>query len=164
MFQITIQSSTVGAESFRSSYNFQADSNRLYSKMIINITFNSPPVQLQFLISWTNYYLSIPNISRFRTHFKFYSSTIHYLPVCDIALIVWLPIYFHRLDIDIFTTYSRGQYCERFSIIQMHLYLGEQRRTNLIFTTLSVAGPRVHTIFVFLINKNPPFGQKGYTL
>ena len=120
MFQITIQSSTVGAESFRSSYNFQADSNRLYSKTITNITFNSPPVQLQFLISWTNYYLSIPNISRFRTHFKFYSSTIHYLPVCDIALIVWLPIYFHRLDIDIFTTYSRGQYCERFSIIQMH--------------------------------------------
>ena len=30
--------------------------------------------------------------------------------------------------------------------------------------SLSVAGPRVHTIFVFLINKNPPFGQKGYTL
>jgi hypothetical protein len=51
MFQITIQSSTVGAESFRSSYNFQADSNRLYSKTITNITFNSPPVQLQFLIS-----------------------------------------------------------------------------------------------------------------
>ena len=39
------------AESFRSSYNFQADSNRLYSKTITNITFNSPPVQLQFLIS-----------------------------------------------------------------------------------------------------------------
>lgn len=30
--------------------------------------------------------------------------------------------------------------------------------------SLSVAGPRVHTIFVFLINKNPPFGQKGYKL
>ena len=67
------------------------------------------------------------------------------MPVCDIALIVWLPIYFHRLDIDIFTTYSRGQYCERFSIIQMHLYLGEQRRTNLIFTTYRIDRIKSHS-------------------
>ena len=65
--------------------------------------------------------------------------------MCDIALIVWLPIYFHRLDIDIFTTYSRGQYCERFSIIQMHLYLGEQRRTNLIFTTYRIDRIKSHS-------------------
>lgn len=61
----------------------------------------------EFFVMAITYYYTIP--VRPVTHFKLQCVTIHNLLMGNIALVIRSAIQLHRLNIDIFTAYSRSQ-------------------------------------------------------
>ena len=84
--------------------------------------------------SW-QLHIIIPYRSRPVAHFKLQCITIHNLLMGNIALVIRSAIQLHRLNIDIFTAYSRSQDRKSFAVCQMHLHFWKYRSSDLILAT-----------------------------